>query len=152
MDLIQRLKERIRQAPSTDLNCVPPIVPRHAATLDDIKRAELSLGFKIPSLLRSLYVDVADGGYGPGYGIQPLHEIVEWHQICRVNWEGIYPPPSWPPSLIRFCEWGCNFWSGVDCSSERCVVFRFNPDEPTREIADMLEPECDSLSEWLTSW
>jgi len=126
-DLIQRLQERIRRTPSTDLECVPAIQPRVALTPDKVERAELELGFMLPSLLRSLYLQVANGGYGPGWGILPIAEIVEWDHVCRANWEDVFPPRNWPDKLIRFCEWGCNFWSGIDCSSERCAIIRFDP-------------------------
>jgi hypothetical protein len=150
--LIQRLQNRIRRTPSTDLECVPAIQPRVALTPDKIERAELELGFMLPSLLRSLYLQVANGGYGPGWGILPIDEIVEWDHVCRANWDDVFPPRNWPDKLIRFCEWGCNFWSGIDCSSERCAIIRFDPDKDVIQIADHLVPECDLLSEWLTAW
>lgn len=151
-DLIQRLLERIQRSPSTDLECVPAIQPRQATTLEKLERAESDLGLILPPLLRSLYLQVADGGYGPGWGILSIDEIVEWDHICRANWDDGFPPSDWPDQLIRFCEWGCNFWSGIDCSSERCPVLRFDPDKDATQFADHLVPECDSLSEWLSVW
>ena len=151
-DLIQRLKERLRRTPSTDLECVPAIQPRPALTIEEVESAEFDLGFLLPPLLRSLYLQVADGGYGPGWGILPLGQIVEWDHICRANWDDVFPPPNWPDKMIRFCEWGCNSWSGIDCSSERCAIIRFDPDKDVTQLADHLVPECDSLAEWITAW
>lgn len=133
-NLIQRLQQRIRRAPSTDLERVPAIQPRPPLAPDKTERAELDLGFRLPPLLRSLYLEVADGGYGPGWGILPIDEIVEWDHRCRANGSDIVPPRNWPEKLIRFCEWGCNFWSGIDCSSDRCAILRFDPDRDAAEI------------------
>ena len=151
-DLILRLRERIRRFPSTDLECVPPIQPRPVLTAEQVASAEMDLGFMLPPVVRSLYLQVADGGYGPGWGILPMDQVVEWDHICRTNWDDVFPPPNWPDKMVRFCEWGCNFWSGIDCSSERCTIIRFDPDKDVAQIADHLVPECDSLAEWLAAW
>lgn len=43
--------------------------PADAATL---ARAEAALGFALPPLLAELYLRIADGGFGPEYGLLPL--------------------------------------------------------------------------------
>ena len=149
-DIIERLRVRIATSPSTDCECVPPIVPGPTLNEEAILSAEEELGFRLPGELRALYLHVANGGFGPGWGILSLNEVVEWDHICRA--EDGYPPPNWPDKLIRFCEWGCNFWSGVDCASEQCPIIRFDPDKDVIEMADSLIPESASLAEWLTSW
>ncbi len=40
-----------------------------AATEQQIKQTERQLGFSLPPLLRLLYTQIANGGFGPGYGI-----------------------------------------------------------------------------------
>lgn len=39
------------------------------ATEQQIRRTEQQLGFSLPPLLRLLYTQIANGGFGPGYGI-----------------------------------------------------------------------------------
>lgn len=151
-EIIALLQARIARPPSTDLQCEPPIVPRPVLSDEAIGAAEAEMGIRLPALVRDLYLHVADGGYGPGWGIASLDEIVEWDRDYRSHWDDMYPPAGWPDTLIRFCEWGCNIWSGLDCSSERCAVIRFDPDRDVTEIAEHLVPECDSLAEWLTAW
>jgi len=34
--------------------------------------AESQLGYRLPTLLRRIYLEVADGGFGPAYGIFPV--------------------------------------------------------------------------------
>ena len=156
-DLIQRLQDRIQRVPSTDLECVPPIRPRPVLTIEDVETAEFDLGFTLPPLIRSLYLHVADGGYGPGWGILPLNideqpSIVAHDHWFRRSWKTGRPPKGWPDPFIRFCEWGCNIYSGVDCSQAACPVLRFDPHRAGRKDVDLLVTECCSLAEWLTAW
>lgn len=58
-DLIQRLQERIRRSPSTDLECVPPIQPRPVLTPEQVASAETELGFMLPP--GSLFVSASGG-------------------------------------------------------------------------------------------
>ena len=46
-DLIQRLQDRIQRAPSTDLECVPPIRPRPVLTVEEVETVE-DLGTPTP--------------------------------------------------------------------------------------------------------
>jgi hypothetical protein len=72
-DLIPRLQERIldpqRAVDFTirEGQTVPPPV-----STDQLGRVEGLLGFELPPLLRSLYLQVGNGGFGPGYGLFDL--------------------------------------------------------------------------------
>jgi hypothetical protein len=44
------------------------------ASRDAIARVASRLGFSLPPLLQRLYLEVADGGFGPGYGLFPAEE------------------------------------------------------------------------------
>ena len=156
-DIIARLQTRVAQHPSTDLECQPPIYPAPTLSDEDIARAEEQLGFPLPMTLKRLYLHVANGGYGPGWGILPMDHptklsVIGWDRYCRANWDNGSPPPNWPDRFIRFCEWGCSIWSGIECSSKSCAVIRFTPDRHATELADNLVLECDSLTDWLFSW
>jgi hypothetical protein len=49
-----------------DAGAADPHPPTTAAQVDT---AEEALGFAIPPILRRLYTEVANGGFGPGYGL-----------------------------------------------------------------------------------
>jgi len=49
-----------------------PYFPR--ITKDIIEKAEIRLGFRFPELLRQMYLQVGNGGFGPGYGILGLED------------------------------------------------------------------------------
>jgi SMI1/KNR4 family protein SUKH-1 len=54
---------------------VPPDHPQRVnfayppASLEQLQATEAALGFPLPPLLRALYAEVANGGFGPGAGI-----------------------------------------------------------------------------------
>ena len=158
-DLIRRLQDRLTLDPTTDSTCYPPIRPHPPLSDEQVEDVERDLGFALPPLVRALYTQVADGGYGPGYGLLRLnHEdgpsVVDWDRHFRQSWKRGKPPKRWPEPFLRLCEWGCNIYSGVDCSRPECPVLRFDPDRlgESRNLADGLAPEADSLAEWLTAW
>src|SRR5262245_22651106 len=159
--LIERLRERIREdRPSTDLPIEPPTLPRPPLGEQDILRAERELGCPLLELVRQLYSRVADGGYGPGYGIYPLLDadggctVVGSYQAFAAAREEGDPAGPWPERLLEFCGWGCNSFSAIDCARLACPVIRFDPDRWTDEggLAGCLVPESDALAEWLTAW
>lgn len=45
---------------------LPPLTPAKPEAVDE---AERLIGFPLPDLLRRCYLDVGNGGFGPGYGV-----------------------------------------------------------------------------------
>src|SRR2546430_2344775 len=116
--LIRQLQERIRSEPTVDMAVCPPIRPRPRVSEQALADAEVRLGFPLPLLVRDLYSQVADGGYGPGYGVTQLaghpYAIVESRK--RMDEESAGSPGGewWPERLVEFVHWGCNYFSGID--------------------------------------
>jgi hypothetical protein len=70
--LIARFKERVadplRAVDAVAWVCpMPTVAP--PATWAQVEAAEAALGFLIPQLLRRLYAEVGNGGFGPNYGV-----------------------------------------------------------------------------------
>lgn len=63
-------------------------------------------------------------------------------------------PRGWPPRLLDFVSWGCNYVSHVDCSRSDLPVYFFDSDLAAADVPepDCLLPEADSLAGWLTAW
>jgi hypothetical protein len=157
--LIRQLQERIRSEPTVDMAvCRPPIRPRPRVSEQALADAEVRLGFPLPRLVRDLYSQVADGGYGPGYGVTQLagHPYALVESRKRMDEECAGPPGGewWPERLVEFVHWGCNYFSGIDCSRPSCPVFFYDNDRAVGDvtIADCLFQEADSLEEWLSVW
>jgi hypothetical protein len=70
--LVARFRERIRREPTVDYLQEPPIRPRPPVSPEVLAEAERRLGFPLSPLLRALYTQVGDGGYGPGRGLDHL--------------------------------------------------------------------------------
>ena len=82
-DLIRRLQERIRRSPAVECDALcgrcneageelPPRPPNPPVPLAVLEALERELGFRLPTLLRRFYTEVADGGCGPDWGINRL--------------------------------------------------------------------------------
>ena len=70
--LVERVRTRIQDPRLT--NSANATVPRRLGlypptTMKVVEAAQAKLGFVLPPLLRQLYTQVANGGFGPGYGI-----------------------------------------------------------------------------------
>src|SRR5262245_50121589 len=99
------------------------------ASLAQIERCEVSLGFRLPDLLRRLYLEIGNGGFGPGYGFFPIpngastqkRTLVSLYNECRRppdpgDWE-------WPAGLLMICDWGCLIRSCVFTGGSEHQVF-----------------------------
>lgn len=128
-------------------------------------QAELQLGFKLPSLLRRIYLEAGNGGFGPGYGLFPLHiheasnrdSLVTTYLNMRSmtqeeideHWsEEEEKPALWPEAALMLCDWGCSIYSCLDCSSPDSPIYRMDNNVSFAEWA----VEAASLQQWLASW
>jgi hypothetical protein len=156
--LIDRLRHRIASGPAIDVDVCPPRRPCPPATTDELAEAEGQLGFPLPDLVRARYLEVGNGGWGPGYGLLPL--TGDWSLAEQTLWHISSSPsglggPGWPPRLVRLVEWGCHYASCVDCSHPNCSVVFYDNDMASLdwvEPSDYLYPESPSLAAWLSDW
>lgn len=146
------------------------------ATLSEVSFCERVLGFTLPKLLRDCYIEVGNGGFGPGHnGIFGLpsaavlwggHSSVEWYLALRSK----HGPqePEWPEGLLPICDWGDSIMSSIDCSKPYAPVIRHDPSWSFEEIRARLQQnqifdgdgrlfeatwiEMQTLEEWLLTW
>jgi hypothetical protein len=128
--IIQSVATRAR-IPERRTDATDIVIPEIGSLVshEQLVRCEASLGFGLPELLRRLYLDIGNGGFGPGYGIFPIpsgeadggRTILSLYQECRrpagpVKWE-------WPAGLLMICDWGCLIRSCVYAVSPEARVF-----------------------------
>lgn len=132
-DIVDAVRAHIgRRAPLTDV-CGLPLRPAPPATAAAVAAAEARIGFPLPPLLRRLYLEVANGGFGPGFGILGVsddgHTDDEGRSIADLHAHLSAPNPgdpawAWPAGHLAICDWGCATWSVLDCTrAEAPVVF-----------------------------
>jgi len=97
----------------------------------EVSAAEAAIGVTLPRLLRRLYLEVANGGFGPRGGILgggggPW--IGDWSGIVEVHAtfseHPDFPPPAW---LVWIFDWGCNTWSLIDCRTPEGRMWSWDP-------------------------
>lgn len=137
------------------LERLPALAPAPAGAVEE---AEDVIGCRLPPLLRRLYLEVGNGGFGPGYGVLGLkggyHDdlgrtALDWyrqaHGASESHWSGL------AASLLPLCHWGCAIYSFVDCSAPEGPMWGWDPN-PGREGMEALFPQPLTLAQWLNRW
>ncbi|MFI6540364.1 SMI1/KNR4 family protein [Nonomuraea sp. NPDC050547] len=113
------------------------------ATADELGQAERELGFPLPPLLRRLYLEVADGGFGPDYQLLSLREAVAAREEER-----------WPAGVLPVLDWGCEMYAAIDCEHARATVLLYEPNGLSSDDDGHLAwyVDADDLTGWLETW
>jgi hypothetical protein len=132
--LIQRLKQRNadrRRATDGQLHAAKPVPP---AATRILRVAERALGFHLPDLLRAIYLDVGNGGFGPAYGIVGMKGGFKLDECslesCYTRMVALEKDNSvwrWPKRLLPLANYGCGVWSCVDCEYKRLPMILSDP-------------------------
>jgi len=133
----------------------PPV-----ATADAVQAVEEAIGCSLPPLLRRLFLEVANGGFGPGYGgtlgapgVQGRRYDGDWDDLLHVHREfGSRPCPQVPRHMLWLYEWGCCIWSLVDCSTPEGVMWVWDPNGAEQLSDKSLFCQGIFLTEWLAAW
>lgn len=115
-ELVISIRERIATA-SARIDLISAGVPSRFApgTIEELDAAEAELGFALPVLLRRLYSEVGNGGFGPGAGLLGVkggytdldgRTLAESYLALRAQ--------GWPMGVLPLCELGDGARSCVD--------------------------------------
>lgn len=138
-----------------------PYQRHRPATPAQLDESQQRLGFRLPVAVRQLYGLVANGGFGPGYGLLGLVDgaVDEFDEtavdsyLARRREVAEDPRSHWPWGLLPFCNWGCHIYSCVDCRpgipTPPMVVFAPGGD---RDWSWAFVGEGRTLSRWLQGW
>jgi hypothetical protein len=134
------------------------------ATEDQVAAAERHFGVALPPLLRRLYLEVANGGFGPGPGL--LGVSGGWRSVKGRSMEQLYDEMLearqehrrwiWPPSLIPIVDYDGPF-AAVDASTPDGRIVEFDFEELDGEGRDggwsrAFQDKADSLEAWFEAW
>ena len=99
----------------------------------DISHDETRLGFPFPPLMKRIYTEIGNGGFGPGYGLTGLTHGApdDTGQTAPAIYEVFRSPGAselnWPIGLLPICHWGCGIVSCVDCIDPNFRMRIFDP-------------------------
>jgi hypothetical protein len=115
------------------------------ATPSAVTEAEEVIGFPLPPLLRRLYLEVANGGFGPAEGIVGVRggaPQADWNHLAEIYEEGPDPSGRIPAGLVPVYDWGCTIWSLVDFRDPAGPMWCTHDGE--------CWPQGINLAQWLT--
>jgi hypothetical protein len=128
---------------------LPPLTP---ASKDAIARAEEALGRRLPRLLRRLYGQVGNGGFGPGsgiFGVEGGHHDGTGQDAVTLYLEWKMPRPF----LLPVCAWGCAIYSLVDLADGAERMWAYDPNAVPDDQLDLaFAQESLTFTEWLGRW
>jgi hypothetical protein len=141
------------------LERLPALAPAPAEAVEEaVEEAEDLIGFRLPPLLRRLYLEVGNGGFGPGYGVLGLrggHRNDTRRAALDLYREANdTSSPHWsflPASLLPVCYWGCGIYSFIDCSRTEGPMWGWDPN-PGPADRQALFPQPFTLAGWLGRW
>jgi hypothetical protein len=165
---VESLLERMRARIAAGRPCDHPgewLPVQPPTTLAKVGAVEDRLGFALPELLRRLYTEVGNGGFGPVFGLLPLTimslgdaapaeaEFELAGDYARLVRRYASDPRGGgrPAGLVPAFYCGCTVFEFVDCRSPDGPVVWF--DEGTEELAELLQRQAvPSLARRLEAW
>ncbi|MFD0263895.1 SMI1/KNR4 family protein [Kitasatospora indigofera] len=160
--LLERLRALARSAEGTDATRGHlPDQPFPPVTKTEVEQVERELGYGLPLLLRRVYTEVGDGGFGPENGLASLmpRRIPEWYQPdwpCATSPDTRHPEWGLPASWLFLTGGGCSMQWHVSLIAIDNPVLLWDADgwEPdwSENPHDGLRYAAPSLREWLWTW
>ncbi len=142
-ELIDAIRKRMTDPKKRiDMTTVdtPPLYG--TASTKALDAAEAQVGFALPALLRRLYTEVGNGGFGPSAGLVGVdggHADVDGRNIGAL-YTGLRAQ-GWPEELLPLCDWGGGAWACVDQDGR---IVTMDESGPTKTQY--------TLHSWLEAW
>jgi hypothetical protein len=154
---VAAIRHRLRSK-ITDLHGKPHSTLIRANPVE-IANDEAQLGFALPPLMKQIYIEIGNGGFGPGYGLIGLTNGVpddtgktgpdiykQFRETNRKNWK-------WPYGLLPICHWGCAILSCVDCADSNFQMRVFDPNvHEGDDWADSFFEQSVGFERWIRDW
>jgi len=172
-DLVSKIREKLAEAPGRPSQSGPPQAALYAPlSSQELVLEESRLGFVLPPLLRLLYTQIGNGGFGPGAGLLSLKQMSEridqtvatlYHQLRASRAKR---GAKWQEGIVPFAQWGDFVFSCLDLSdadrNNDPPIVRFEPNMPETTTYTYLRgdsfrgagliPERNRLSTWFEDW
>ncbi|MEV7986846.1 hypothetical protein [Micromonospora sp. NPDC085948] len=139
--VVRGSQEHLAALAADAVDPLPPLEPASVHAVDD---AERLLGHPLPPLLRRIYLEVANGGFGPVLGVAGGGT----DDLGRTAVDLLSPRE--PAGLLPIGYWGCAIYSYVDCLGRGAMMWGFDPNSGLGEHS--FYAEGISLVDWLDGW
>ncbi|MGW0422766.1 SMI1/KNR4 family protein [Streptomyces sp. NPDC003015] len=120
---------------------------------EDVTAFERVVGHPMPELLKRMYLEVANGGFGPWRAVS-LTETDDWFSDCADITEAYHafvaPDDVLPPGLVPLMDRGCGMWALIDFRTADGQMWDWDPNGCC--IGHAPAPLGQSLAQWLTAW
>lgn len=132
--IIDELLERKKNGLLTE-NGFNEVCRRPPLRKDKIAIVEDMLGYPLPELLKRMYCEVANGGYGEAYGLigliggarddsnSDVRQLLKRFQ--KIDKED--PKWKWPDGMLPAISCGCAMYLCIDCRDDKGKVILFEP-------------------------
>jgi hypothetical protein len=117
----------------------------------DIVLAEALLGCTLPPFLKRIYLEVGNGGFGPGEGLAKLFTPAQEDPYAQETLSIVHTTllfrkwGDWPEHLLFICSGGCTIYSCIDYSHLMNPIVKIDQ-------AEQVCIEAPSLQVWLQNW
>ncbi|MFI6942365.1 SMI1/KNR4 family protein [Streptomyces sp. NPDC050418] len=161
-ELLERLHAIARGSETVPVSrgCLPDH-PFPALTNTEVDLAERRIGYPLPPLLRRIYTEVADGGFGPEDGLAslaprrvPQWQQPDWHCATTLHAQRAERGPS--ASWLFLTGGGCTMEWYVSLIAVDHPVLLWDADgweaDWGEDPHDGLRYAAPSLREWLWTW
>ena len=134
-----------------------PATSAEPATATDsaVRATEAAIGLQFPPRLRRLYIEVADGGFGPHTGLLSLAALQDRY-LELVDGEVLPRGRTWPRHLLPIVDESMVLLC-VDTESEEEGIVAWDPEDLDERVSDRawqhsFSEEAPSLVAWLSEW
>ena len=150
-DAIHTRARQIQVDMSTPADAPPLAPPMTEAVLDDVQS---QLGVPLPDFLRRVYLEVADGGFGPGSGLLSAGELLKTYRHLKSSPPDETEADDWPDGLLPLVQADEAYYCCLDTSTGRILETDYDETEDDGEIIYrmVLCEIAPSLRAWLTAW
>ncbi|MGI5436362.1 SMI1/KNR4 family protein [Streptomyces shenzhenensis] len=118
-----------------------------------VAAVEQVVGHPMPELLKRMYLEVANGGFGP-WQVVSLAETGDWFSDCADITMAYHqfsdPNGVLPPEVVPLMDRGCAMWTLIDFRTADGQMWDWDPNLCC--IRHAPAPIGQSLAEWLTDW
>jgi hypothetical protein len=120
------------------------------ASLEALERVESKLGFRLPDLLRRIYLEVGDGGFGPGYGLLAL----ERYKHCDLSYlEAAITVKELGKAFVPVTYWGCSVFSYAKLEPPHAVyIMDWDGQDGDHPLEEYMYLQADSLEDFFARW